>query len=101
MDRTKGGFWSLTMYDKDYFMLANSPNGRTNVGTVSIDANELKFAGDGTLTITVSSAQPTDAVARTNWLPAPDGHFVLLLRAYVPTQAVVDSSYKLRNVARV
>jgi hypothetical protein len=25
VDRTRGGFWSLTMYDKDYFMLANSP----------------------------------------------------------------------------
>jgi hypothetical protein len=33
MDRTRGGFWSLTMYDKDYFMLAKSPNGRTNVGS--------------------------------------------------------------------
>jgi hypothetical protein len=23
----------LTIYDKDYFMLAKSPNGRTNIGT--------------------------------------------------------------------
>jgi Protein of unknown function (DUF1214) len=44
MDRSRGGFWSLTMYDKDYFMLAKSPNGRTNIGTVNLDANELKFA---------------------------------------------------------
>ncbi len=43
MDRKRGGFWSLTMYDKDYFMLPNSPNGRTNIGTVSLDANELKI----------------------------------------------------------
>jgi hypothetical protein len=47
MDRSRVGFWSLTMYDKDYFMLAKSPNGRTNIGTVSLDANELKFAADG------------------------------------------------------
>jgi hypothetical protein len=44
MDRSRGGFWSLTMYDKDYFMLAKSPTGRTTIGTVNLDANELKFA---------------------------------------------------------
>jgi hypothetical protein len=81
MDRTRGGFWSFTMYDQDYFILANSPNGRTNVGTVSLDANELKFAGDGSLTLTMSHAQPTDAIARANWLAAPDGQFALIVRA--------------------
>jgi hypothetical protein len=43
VDRTRGGFWSLTMYDNDCFMLADSANGRTNVGTVSLDANELNL----------------------------------------------------------
>jgi hypothetical protein len=100
MDRARGGFWSLTMYDKDYFMLAKSPNGRTNVGTVSLDANELKFATDGSLTVTISHAEPTDAVARANWLPAPEGQFALIVRAYVPTPQVLDGSYKLPNVHR-
>jgi hypothetical protein len=101
MDRTRGGFWSLTMYDKDYFMLPNSPNGRTNVGTVSLDANELKFAADGSLTITMSHVQPNDAVARANWLPTPEGQFALIVRAYVPTEQVQEGSYKLPNVERV
>ena len=100
MDRTRGGFWSLTMYDSDYFMLANSPSGRTNIGTVSLDANELKFAPDGSLTITIARSEPTDSVARANWLPAPDGQFALIVRAYVPTQPVQDGSYKLPNVER-
>src|SRR5262249_20266139 len=100
MDKSRGGFWSLTMYDKDYFMLANSPNGRTNVGTVSLDANELNFAPDGSLSITISHAEPADAVARANWLPAPDGQFALIIRAYVPTQPVLNASYKLPNVER-
>jgi hypothetical protein len=98
MDRARGGFWSLTMYDKDYFMSPNSPNGRTNIGTVSLDANELKFATDGSLSITISHAEPTDAVARANWLPAPEGQFALIVRAYVPTPKVLDGSYKLPNV---
>jgi hypothetical protein len=100
MDRTRGAFWSLTMYDKDYFMLANSPV-RTNIGTVSLDANELKFAADGSLTITISNAEPQDAIARVNWLPAPDGQFALIVRAFVPTQAVLDGNYRLPNVETI
>ncbi len=100
VDRSRGGFWSLTMYDKDDFMLPNSPNGRTNIGTVNLDANELKFAPDGSLTITMSHEQPAEAEARANWLPAPDGQFALIVRAYVPTQSVLDDTYKLPNVER-
>jgi hypothetical protein len=101
MDRTKGGFWSLTMYDKDYFMLPNSPNGRTNIGTVTLDANELKFAADGSLTITISRAAPKDSMGRANWLPAPEGQFALIVRAYVPTQPVLAGTYKLPDVERI
>lgn len=100
VDRSKGGFWSLTMYDKDYFMLANSPNGRTNIGTVSLDAKELTFAEDGSLTISMSAAEPTAATAKTNWLPAPPGQFALIIRAYVPGQAIMDDGYKFPEVER-
>ncbi|WP_373875953.1 DUF1254 domain-containing protein [Methylobacterium soli] len=100
MDRTRGGFWSLTMYDKDYFMLPNPPNGRTNIGTVNLDANELRFAPDGALTLTLSREQPTNAEARANWLPAPEGQFALIVRAYVPTQQILDGAYKLPDVIR-
>ncbi len=100
VDRSRGGFWSLTMYDKGYFMLPKSPNGHTNIGTVSLDANELTFAADGSLTITISHEQPADAEARANWLPAPDGQLALIVRAYAPTQPIFDGSYKLPNVQR-
>lgn len=101
VDRKRGGFWSLTMYDKDYFMLPNPPNGRTNIGTVNLDANELKFAPDGSLTIHMSHEPPTDANARANWLPAPEGQFALIVRTYVPMQAILDGVYKLPDVERV
>lgn len=102
VDRSRGGFWSLTMYDRDYFMLPQPANGRTNIGTVSLDANELKFGADGSLTITMSRGEPADADAdaKANWLPAPDGQFALIVRAYVPTQPILDSAYKLPNVER-
>lgn len=100
IDRTKGGFWSLTMYDRDYYMLPNSPNERTNVGTVSLEADELHFAKDGSLTLTLSNKEPLDADARANWLPAPNDQFALIVRAYVPTQPILDGTYKLPNVQR-
>ena len=64
------------------------------------DLPEGRAAADGSLTITISQAEPTDAVARANWLPAPEGQFALIVRAYVPTQPVLDRSYKLPNVKR-
>jgi hypothetical protein len=101
VDRDKGGFWSLTMYDQDYYMPATSPNGRHNIGTVNLDADELMFAADGSLTLHLSYGEPTDQVAQANWLPAPEGQFALIVRAYVPTQPLLDGTYKLPNVQRV
>ena len=100
IDPGKGGFWSLTMYDKDYFMLPASPNGRTNIGTVSLDAKELKFGTGDTLTLVLSHAEPADADARANWLPAPEGQFALIIRAYVPGEAILNDSYKFPDVKR-
>jgi hypothetical protein len=68
-------------------MLPKSPNGRTNVGTVSLDASELTFVPDGARTIHMSHELPADAEARRNWLPSPEDQFALIVRAYVPTQA--------------
>jgi hypothetical protein len=49
----------------------------------------------------MSHAQPSDATAQANWLPAPEGQFALIVRAYVPTNAVLDGKYKLPNVMRM
>lgn len=100
VDRTRGGFWSLTMYDKDYYMQPNSPNGRVNIGTVNLDANELKFAEDGSLMLTLSSTEPTHSEAKANWLPAPNDQFALIVRTYVPTGEILNGTYKLPNVER-
>jgi len=72
----------------------------TNIGTVSLDADELKFAPDGSLTLHLSRDEPTDANARANWLPAPEGQFALIIRADVPEQAILDGSYKFPDVQR-
>ncbi|MUV15144.1 DUF1254 domain-containing protein [Noviluteimonas gilva] len=101
VDRARGGFWSLSMYDQDNFMLATSPNGRHNIGTVNLDASELKFAADGSLTLHLSHAPPTDADAQANWLPAPDAQFALIVRTYVPKAELIDKHYTLPDVQRM
>lgn len=100
VDRARGGFWSLTMYDQDYFMLARPENGRANLGTVSLDAGALHFASDGTLTLHLSHAAPVEADARANWLQAPEGPFALIVRAYVPSPEIGDGRYQLPDVVR-
>jgi hypothetical protein len=59
------------------------------------------FAADGSLTLHLPYGEPTDQVAQANWLPAPKGQFALIVRAYVPTQPLLDGTYKLPNVQRV
>ena len=100
VDKARGGFWSLTMYDQDYFMPATSANGRHNIGTVNLDADELTFASDSSLTLHLSHEPPTDSAAQANWLPAPEGQFALMVRTYVPSQPLLDGTYALPNVQR-
>lgn len=81
-------------------MLADAPDHRTNLGTVNLDADQLTFAGDGTLTLTISHAEPADTTARANWLPAPDGQFSLIIRAYVPEEPILGDVYLFPDVVR-
>lgn len=76
-------------------------NGRHNIGTVNLDAGELTFADDGSLTLILSSTEPSDEMGRANWLPAPADQFALIVRAYVPTAPILEGEYTLPNVERV
>jgi len=67
---------------------------------VNLDADELKFNEDGSLTLTLSHVEPGDPLASANWLPAPEGQFALLVRTYVPTKVILDGTYQLPDVVR-
>ena len=89
-------FWSVTMYDKDSYLVANPVN-RYALG----DRSNLNFADDGSLTIFIQSDSPGDETAA-NWLPAPtEGGFKLALRLYAPKQEVADGSWAPPPVQRV
>lgn len=72
----KGGFWSVTAYGSDDFLIEN-PIDRYCVN----DRSDFKCNEDGSLDITLSKEQPEDT---SNWLPVSDGEFHLYMRIYTP-----------------
>ncbi len=72
------GFWSITMYDKQYYFYPNS----LDKLTVS-QRNKLKYNADGSLDLYFSHMQPP-GVEEANWLPAPAENFILCMRLYWP-----------------
>ena len=79
VDRDKGGFWSLTMYDQDYYMLPTRPNGRHNIGTVNLDADELEFAADGSLTLHLSHRAARRQGRAGQLAASAEGQFALIV----------------------
>lgn len=91
-------FWSLTMYDAGYFFVENP----LNKYTVS-PRNDLKYNPDGSLDVYIQNESPgKDKEA--NWLPAPKGEFILMMRLYWPKEkdpSILDGSWKLPPVKAV
>lgn len=85
------GFWSITMYDANYFFVANPIN------RYSISARQdLKANADGSVDLYIQN-QPPGADKEANWLPAPAGKFLLMLRMYWPDEtppSIIDGSWK-------
>ncbi|GAA2230844.1 DUF1254 domain-containing protein [Herbiconiux moechotypicola] len=91
------GFWSLTLYNEHHFFHENDLH-RFSLGTKN---TTLQFADDGALTLTAGGPAPADPAESANWLPAPEGPFSLFLRAYWPTEAVLEQSWTPPDVVRV
>jgi hypothetical protein len=92
------GFWSLTMYDSGYFFVANPLN------RYSISARQsLKANADGSVDLYLQKDSP-GADKESNWLPAPAGKFILMLRLYWPDEdapSILDGSWVIPPVKRV
>jgi hypothetical protein len=74
------GFWSLTMYDSQYFFV-NNPLNRYSIS----QRQDLQTNPDGSTDLYIQKDSPGKD-KESNWLPAPAGEFILMLRMYWPTE---------------
>lgn len=92
------GFWSLTMYDEGYFFVDNPLNRYTLSGRDTFVKNP-----DGSVDLYLQHENP-GGKKTANWLPAPSGKFVLMLRLYRPRQtppSIIDGSWTVPAVRRI
>ena len=89
------GFWSLTMYNGEYFFVAN-PLNRYKIGLPA----KFKHNRDGSLNLYAQKDSP-GRDKESNWLPAPDDKFILMLRLYWPKESVLKGTWKPPVVKRV
>ncbi|CAH1661106.1 DUF1254 domain-containing protein [Chelatococcus asaccharovorans] len=94
------GFWSITMYEieKGWWFYPNA----LNKFTVS-QRNDFRKNADGSVTLYFQHESP-GAEKQANWLPAPDGPFVLMMRLYGPSEnnpTILNGSWQPPAVAKV
>ena len=84
------GFWSLTMYNAEYFFVDNPLNRYT-----LSSRNKLKANPDGSTDLYIQKDSPGPD-RESNWLPAPPGRFILMLRLYWPKEkdpSILDATW--------
>ena len=92
------GFWSLTMYNDKFFFVENSLNRYT-----LSQRDKLKFNPDGSVDLYLQASNP-GGDKESNWLPAPEGRFIPMLRLYWPNDtppSILDGSWKPPAVQEV
>jgi hypothetical protein len=92
------GFWSITMYDANYFFVAN-PINRYSISP----RQNLKTNPDGSTELYIQKDSPGKD-KESNWLPAPPGKFILMLRMYWPNEkspSIINGSWKIPPVKKV
>ena len=89
------GFWSVTLYDPQLFFVDNALH-RYAISP----RDDLKPNPDGSLDLYIQHDSPGKA-RKANWLPAPSGDFVLMMRLYAPESAVIDGTWQPPEVRRV
>lgn len=83
-------FWSLTMYELPSSLLVENPMDRYLLNSPMLP--NFKRDEDGGITFYIQNTSPgKDKEA--NWLPAPDGPFMAVLRLYWPKESALDGSW--------
>jgi len=87
------GFWSLTVYGADYFLIDNEIDRYSVNDRMTFDPNE-----DGSVDILLSFDRPDDI---SNWLPIEGDSLLLTIRIYVPDLDAIDNGWKCPTILPV
>ncbi|MGB5459474.1 MAG: DUF1254 domain-containing protein, partial [Eudoraea sp.] len=83
-------FWSLSMYDGKTQLFVDNPINKYLVNSKSLD--DFVFGEDGSLTLYVQKDTPGKDL-EANWLPAPDGPFLCIMRLYGPKEEALSGEW--------
>jgi hypothetical protein len=92
------GFWSLTMYNAQYFFVDNPLNRYTLSAR-----NKFTKNADGSVDLYLQRENP-GGDKEANWLPAPEGRFIPMLRLYWPKEkspSILDGTWKPPAIKQV
>jgi hypothetical protein len=83
-------FWSLTMYELPASLLVANPINRYLLNAPMLP--EFQRDADGGLTLLVQNESPGQD-KEANWLPAPKGPFMMVLRLYWPKDEALEGKW--------
>lgn len=89
------GFWSITAYGTDQFLIANSEN------RYCINDRNAVLNADGSIDIYISKTAPADSAKYPNWLPVGDADFKLYFRIYLPCEEILDNNWTMPGIDQV
>jgi hypothetical protein len=91
-------FWSVTMYNPAMFFVSN-PLNRYSISP----RQDLKTNPDGSTDLYIQH-EPPGKDKESNWLPAPSGDFVLMLRMYWPNEmapSILNGTWTIPTAKKV
>jgi hypothetical protein len=78
------------MYDGKTQLFIDNPLDRYLLSSVMLD--QLRKADDGSLVLHIGKDSPGQDL-ESNWLPAPDGPFYMVMRLYGPKQSALEGRW--------
>lgn len=91
-------FWSLTMYKLPESLLCENPINRYLLNSPMMP--QFTKDADGGLTLQIQSASP-GADKEANWLPAPQGPFLMVMRLYWPREEAISGAWAAPALTKV
>lgn len=91
-------FWSLTMYGLPDSLLVANPLNRYLLNSPMLP--NFKKDADGGLTLYIQKDSPGKDL-EANWLPAPQGPFMVVMRLYWPKDSAINGTWTAPAITRV